>query len=542
MNKSSRPIRRHVLLAAAVLGAAFAFSLAAAHRAANSMMRMEKRIAGSTRLVDVVERFEHHGAKNPLGEDGLSGISSLISEDPEQSARLRDAESARAAGDVARMRRLLAEIEDVERENLATRATRAADKARELKSTLALVGFAALIALALALWRLLSDIEARARAEIAVCEVNARLTGVLDGAKWTSIVAADTTGKITMFNAGAARLLGYGENEMVGRHDVVFLHDPEEISARAEEASKGSGSPLSGFPVVVELARRSGFGSREWTYRRKDGTAVRVDLVTTYLVDDAGAARGFLCVAQDASARLEAENLRERVAHQVVHELNVPLGAITLGLSSLGAELFGSLSDQQKKVLSHVADAASMLKRLVADLLDSVRAESGKLDILPEKLDAAELARLILGSFLPKAGEHGISLTLDAPGSAVVWADPVRVRQIAGNLIDNALKFTPRGGAVVLRVEGPRDGMVRLSVQDDGPGMPDADAARVFERLYQTTAKVRAGRPGLGLGLFIAKELVERQGGRIELETKPGQGCLFSFTLPAMPDQEVDPK
>jgi signal transduction histidine kinase len=134
------------------------------------------------------------------------------------------------------------------------------------------------------------------------------------------------------------------------------------------------------------------------------------------------------------------------------------------------------------------------------------------------------------------AAERGLSLELAIPtGLPPVRADPARLRQVLTNLLDNAMKFTPAGGRVVVR--GGRDpadaASVRVEVSDTGHGMPAEVLTRIFDRLYQVDAVTDSARRGLGLGLFLCKEIVERHGGRIWAESVPGSGSTFSFTLPA---------
>lgn len=265
----------------------------------------------------------------------------------------------------------------------------------------------------------------------------------------------------------------------------------------------------------------------------KDGRVLSQDYVPINLPD--GRFIGHLWKYNDITAQKALEKVRAEVTHHVNHELRRPITNQVLALDFLKDELAGKLTPVQQEILDSALTAANGMTRMVEDLLEVTRSETGKLSIKPEAVDLERLAADLVNSIGPSAREKKLDLRLEAEkGLPPVWADPARVRQIIGNLADNAFKFTPEGGTVTIKIgrsgEGPE--MAAVSVSDTGLGMEKADLGRIFDRLYQTSNISRKGMKGLGLGLHICKMLVESQGGRIWVESEKGKGSSFLFTLP----------
>lgn len=235
-------------------------------------------------------------------------------------------------------------------------------------------------------------------------------------------------------------------------------------------------------------------------------------------------------------ARRETEKLKDEFLHHVSHELRSPLTAIYQAVQLLNEGIAGEARPDQKRLAAIALRNSEHLKSMIDDLLETTRAETGKLVIEPRRVDAGAVAAEVAHEKKLAADARGVSLVLERSAAPLVYADPVRVRQVLMNLVDNALKFTPKGGTVTLSA-GPAPGeagKVLLSVQDTGPGLPAEDCRHVFDRLYQARGVAPAGgeRKGLGLGLYISREIVVRSGGRIWVESEPGKGAAFKFTLP----------
>ena len=220
----------------------------------------------------------------------------------------------------------------------------------------------------------------------------------------------------------------------------------------------------------------------------------------------------------------------------VSHELRLPLTAIKQFSSILLAGLAGELNAEQRQYQEIVLRNIHQLQAMIDDLLEVTRLETGKLMIEPEAVSVAETVDESFDTLRASARLRGVTLTCDIPAALPrLFADPTRLRQILIILLDNAIKFSRSGGTVhtTLRACPGDDGRLQISVADTGTGMTPDDAAHVFDRLYQSDMHADHSRRGLGLGLFICRELVVRQGGTIAVTTEQDYGTTFTFTLPA---------
>ena len=227
---------------------------------------------------------------------------------------------------------------------------------------------------------------------------------------------------------------------------------------------------------------------------------------------------------QMARSLARQETLRRNLMADIAHELRTPLTVIRGDLEALLDGVF----EPTPEALASLQEETLLLGRLVDDLRALALAEAGQLQLDWEPTDLADLLRGIVDSFDLQAEAQGQSLLLDLPPELPqVQADPQRVRQVVANLVSNALRHAPESGRVVVSAASHREG-VQISVVDDGPGIAPEDLPHVFDRFW------RGGKPrveGSGLGLAIARELVRAHGGRIWVESEPGQGTTFSFTL-----------
>jgi len=235
---------------------------------------------------------------------------------------------------------------------------------------------------------------------------------------------------------------------------------------------------------------------------------------------------------QEANSRLqEMDQLKSDFVSNVSHDLRLPLTSIKGSIDNMLDGITGNLSEKQTRYLRRIQGNANRLSRLINDLLDLSRIEAGRLEIHPVNLSIGQVARDVLETVQPLAAEKGISLSLSEEEEALsVHADPDRVHQILTNLVGNALKFTSEGGEVEVGIA--RDGeLARTSVQDTGEGIPPDKLVTIFDKFEQTSGS-SGEREGAGLGLSIARSLVELQGGRIWVESELGKGSTFYFTLP----------
>jgi signal transduction histidine kinase len=236
----------------------------------------------------------------------------------------------------------------------------------------------------------------------------------------------------------------------------------------------------------------------------------------------------------EISRKQQLEFKNQFLSH-VSHELRTPLTCIHQFVTILLDGLAGEVSEEQREHLRTILRSTNQLGAMVRDLLEATRAESGKIRLDVRCLSIAEPMRA--AGAMMQATARGKRINLDVaaePAFPFVLGDTDRILEILINLIDNAIKFTPADGVVTVRAARMRSDpdFLCISVSDTGPGVTPESRHLIFERLYQSPHSVESSRKGLGLGLFIAKELVTLHGGRIWVASEPGSGATFSFTLP----------
>jgi signal transduction histidine kinase len=219
---------------------------------------------------------------------------------------------------------------------------------------------------------------------------------------------------------------------------------------------------------------------------------------------------------------------REDVLGVVAHDLRNPLNLILMTGELLMQE---ELTEQRRNdMLAIGMRAAKQMNRLIDDLLDTVRLQAGKLSLAVEEVSVETIIRQAEETFRPLAERRHVNLETTGDGGACVRADPARVSQIVGNLIGNAIKFTPAKGTIKLSAT-PGEKQVVFQVVDDGPGIAPDNISHLFDNFWQAR---KDDRRGVGLGLAIVKELVEAHGGKIWVESEVDHGSTFSFSLPTV--------
>ncbi|HEX9607224.1 MAG TPA: ATP-binding protein [Gemmatimonadaceae bacterium] len=266
----------------------------------------------------------------------------------------------------------------------------------------------------------------------------------------------------------------------------------------------------------------------------KEAAAVGAsDRTFTLLLAQAAATALYRARSYDAELdkRRRAEMLvqvREDVLGVVAHDLRNPLNLILMTTELLIEEQL--TPERRTEMLNIAMRAAKQMNRLIDDLLDHVRLQAGKLSLDVEEVSVETIMRQAEETFRPLAERRHLHFETAPHDDAIVRADPARVSQIVGNLIGNAIKFTPEKGSVKLRAT-PEDKQVVFQVVDDGPGIPPDNISHLFDNFWQER---KSDKRGVGLGLAIVKELVEAHGGKIWVESKVDHGSTFSFSLPAV--------
>ena len=241
---------------------------------------------------------------------------------------------------------------------------------------------------------------------------------------------------------------------------------------------------------------------------------------------------GAMAIAADRTAYLANERVRREFTANVSHELRTPLTGMKLMLETL--QVADDDAEARALFLPQIGGEVERMIRLVEDLLELARSESGTVPLRRERFDLGEIATSTVNAFAPRAEALGIELELDAPGPVAVDGDRGRLTQVTVNLLDNALRHTPAGGRVTVALGREGDAAL-LRVHDTGTGIPFVDLPRIFERFYVVDRSRARSREhgGTGLGLAIAKHLVEAHGGTLAVDSVYGRGSTFTMRVPA---------
>ncbi len=330
----------------------------------------------------------------------------------------------------------------------------------------------------------------------------------------------------------ARRLFGMRDDVPVSAESTWALVHPDDLPrlAAASEAAEREGRDfVVTYRVVTEGCTRE-VESRGQVIRGSDGRPLRIAGTVQDVTERMDAERAI----RTSHERLVAlDRLKDDFVSSVSHELRTPLTSVKGYLEFLADELGGPLSPSQHGYVANARAGAARLERLVDDLLDFALLEAGEFRLEAAPTDVAAVARRVLGILGAQASERNVSLTLEGDElSRLPVVDEARVEQVLINLVGNALKFTPVGGHVVVRITLAHSASaLRIEVADNGPGLPPEAQARLFEKFYRLH---RAGDvvTGTGLGLAIAKHLVEAHGGAIGVDSVLGAGSTFWFLLP----------
>jgi PAS domain S-box-containing protein len=320
---------------------------------------------------------------------------------------------------------------------------------------------------------------------------------------------------IASWNPGAERLYGYAAPEILGQ-PFTRLAPPD----RQAEGSR----------FVDRLRRGEHLANYETVRRTRDGRLIDVSLTISATRDEGGRVTGYSTIERDITERKAIERLKDEFIATVSHELRTPLTAIRGHLELVLDGEAGPVSALQREFLTIAGQNTDRLGALINDLLDVESFEAGKMQIRQDPLDLADVLREVAATFRREAERRGLAFREAIPDRLVTVGDRDRLIQVFANLVSNAIKYTPRGevGITAGRAGGP----IEVVVHDTGVGIAAEDQPYLFTRFYRSADPAVRDAGGTGLGLVIARAIVERHGGTMNVDSQKGAGSRFRVVLP----------
>ncbi len=371
--------------------------------------------------------------------------------------------------------------------------------------------------------QLKAEIVERQRTEEAVRESEERYRTIFENAA-DGIVTCSLDGTILSVNRGLEKMVGWSREELIGQpyHKIA---PPTSVAKGEERTRRGLAGEKLSQTFEAEIIC-------------KDGRLVSVGGLDCFIRDREGKPIGFQVIFRDITERQAVERLKDEFISTVSHELRTPLTSIRGSLGLLAGGILGPLPEKATRMVDIAARNTDRLVRLINDILDIERMQSGKITVEKATCDAADLITQAADVMRTMAEKAGVTLSA-YPQSTRLWADPDRILQTLTNLLSNAIKFSPAGGTVWLTVERQGD-QVMFQVRDQGRGIPADKLDSIFERFQQADIADAREKGGTGLGLAICRSIVQQHEGRIWVESTLHAGSTFFFTLPTLKEQQPE--
>jgi PAS domain S-box-containing protein len=374
-----------------------------------------------------------------------------------------------------------------------------------------------------------------------------RVQNIVSGTTGVAIIGSDPFARITLFNPGAERLLGYTAEEVLGLSSRM-LHSEAGVAEKAAELGVAAE-----FAAVA--AALIGRGPGDMKFVRKDGVERSHSMSLNRIVDDRGGVIGYVSTSEDITDRVEAESrlvealdterqavqrlrevdqVKDAFVSSVSHELRTPITSI-LGYSEMLQEgAYGQLEPEQLDAVRRVSTNTSRLLSLIDDLLTISRIQEGGLGMVDRLVDLRDIVTAGCAVVAPALGRRSLELDLDLPDEAVPFlGDRDMLERVVINLVGNAVKFTPDDGSVTVRLTVGGASYL-LEVVDTGIGIPLQEQEQLFTRFFRSSLAQEQAIPGSGLGLSIAHAIIEQHGGSMSVESAPGAGTTFGVHLPVL--------
>lgn len=328
-----------------------------------------------------------------------------------------------------------------------------------------------------------------------------------------AIISKSIHGYITSWNRGAQRLYGYNPEEVIGKPVSILM--PE--------------SNIDDFPMIMDQLQKGKKVDHYETKRKtKDGRIIDVAITVSPIRDSKGNIIGASKIARDISERMEYERRRDDFISAASHELKTPISTQKIYGELLERLIDKNADEEYKPYIRKINRQTEKLKKLVSDLLELSRVQTGRLSLNYEEFDIDELITEQVEDMQQVSGH---TLTCRTAAGIQLRGDKERIGQVLINLLSNAIKYAPVASEIIITSQ-VAEGSVVIAVRDFGIGIPKEYAKKVFERFFRGTGTDESTYPGMGIGLNFCKEIIERHGGNIWVESEPGKGSTFALSLP----------
>ncbi len=336
-----------------------------------------------------------------------------------------------------------------------------------------------------------------------------------------AMVVLDQHFQVRAINPAVTVALGWSAEDAIGRPCTEVL--------KCRNLNRTELCQTSSCPLTRVLRHKKPLPHEELIIGAEPGRSCEASVSVTPIDQDAGV----VFTARDVSTLKVANRMRANFVSMVSHELRTPLNSVHGFIDLLLQGHMGELTEEQQKYLGYAQEGVQQLISIVEDILFMTRSDSGQFEVKPQEVNARMLMRQIVSSLQIQARKAEVVLRTDiASPVPMLYVDPQRMKQVLNNLVTNAIKYTPPGGTVTIRALPYNGHFARIIVADTGTGIPAEDRPHIFERFYQSHHSSQSKVGGYGLGLTIAKLIVEQHGGRIDFDSVLDEGTTFYFTVP----------
>jgi len=315
-------------------------------------------------------------------------------------------------------------------------------------------------------------------------------------------------------------LIGRDESELIGQHFEAFVAEDQ----FGKELPRGKRA----LHRALKLGESISIG--EEYYYVVDERRIPV-WVTASPIKVGDEVTGAISVSRNISHEKELDRMKSELIYLASHQLRTPASAVKSSLSLLLDGYLGRLSVKQMNDLRTAYAENDFELKLIDDILNVAKLDSKKTEIMPEKFDLGDVVRRVADEESKAVSDHKQHLTVKTPKKLAMFADSTKVREVIENLVSNAVKYTPDGGHIHLSATSKGQDVV-ITVSDDGIGIPEKDLPNIFGKFVRASNATTKSMPGTGLGLYLAKNIIEMHGGSITIESELGKGTTFTVMIP----------